>query len=463
MINRSFDEYFEQLKGKRVAVAGLGISNRPLIDLLQNCGAKLTVCDKQAEDSFPQELIEHLKACGTELRMGSDYLNGLDQEVIFRSPGIMPSVTGLASAACRGSKITSEMEAFFEVCPCPIIGVTGSDGKTTTTTLIYNMLIESGITAHLGGNIGQPLLDRVPDMNKADIAVVELSSFQLMTMDRSPLISVVTNLTPNHLDKHRDMSEYIDAKKNIFLHQPPNGRVVLNYDSGITASFMPELQGRGLAFSRTQQLKRGVYIDQGTIIMRDGPEKDRVLNVSDILLPGNHNIENMMAAIGAVYGIAKKEAIRKVASTFGGVEHRMEHVVKKDGITWYNSSIDSSPVRTAAALSCFDMKVIVIAGGADKGIPLEPLGPLFVNKAKSVVLIGATADRIEQSIKDAEGYNPQELIIKRAASMEEAVLGARSLAAPGDIVVLSPGCTSYDMFKNFEERGAAYKEAINRL
>ena len=363
-----FDAYFHSLRDKKIAVLGLGVSNRPLVRLLLSYGCAVTGCDRTPREKLDAEVLE-LEKLGCALKTGEGYLDDLQAEVVFRTPGMHPGNPALEALRSQGAKVTSEMEVFFALCPCKTIAVTGSDGKTTTTTLISEMLKAAGKTVWLGGNIGTPLLPVCDQMQETDYAVVELSSFQLMDMTHSANVAVVTNLAPNHLDVHKDMAEYVEAKKNIFRFQCAADTLILNADNAITAAFTGN--GTTRYFARTGKTEQGVCLRDGTIYRDDTP----VLDVEDILLPGVHNIENYMAAILAVEGIVEDETIRAVARSFGGVEHRIELVRVKDGVRYYNDSIASSPSRTMAGLRSFSEKVLLIAGGYDKHIPYDVLGP----------------------------------------------------------------------------------------
>lgn len=460
----TFEEYLTSLQDKTVAIIGIGVSNTPLIRLLLKRGIRVTACDKNNREAFGDEdLLNELESLGAALQLGEGYLEHLDQDIIFRSPGIRPDIPAFEAAKAKGSVITSEMEVFFHVCPCKRIAVTGSDGKTTTTTIIAKLLEAAGYTVHLGGNIGRPLLPDTASMKSDDIAVLELSSFQLMTMDTSPEIAVVTNLAPNHLDVHKDMEEYIDAKKNIFLHQSPENKVVLNYDNDITRGFIPETIGAVTLFSRHNTISEGVTLEDGVICVRRNGEVRKVLPVEDILIPGVHNVENFMAAIGALDGIVPDEIIRKFAAEFGGVEHRIELVREKDGVKYYNDSIASSPSRTIAGLRSFKQKVILIAGGYDKHIPYDIMGPDLVEHCKAMVLTGATAEKIRDAAVNAPGYDPKHLPIFIIEDFADAVTKAAELAESGDIVTMSPASASFDKFKNFMVRGNYFKELVAAL
>ena len=452
-------EYVDSLRNKTVAVLGIGVSNTPLVRLLLDHGIRVTACDKRTREELGA-LADELEGAGCALRLGPDYLEGLHEDVIFRTPGLRPDMPQIAAAVANGSVLTSEMEAFFQVCPCPIIAVTGSDGKTTTTTIIAELLKAAGNTVWLGGNIGHPLLCDAEGMQPHDYAVLELSSFQLMTMDRSPHIAVVTNLAPNHLDIHRDMAEYVAAKENIFRHQTAGDIAVFNADNAITAEQSTRAAGRSRRFSRQSPLSDGVFLRGDDIVCR-GPEGERVImQASDIRIPGVHNVENYMAAIAAVDGLVPDAVIRDFARSFGGVEHRIELVRTLHGVRYYNDSIASSPSRTIAGLRSFPGKVILLAGGYDKHIPFDVLGPEVTAHVKLLVLCGATAGKIRAAVEAAPDYRPGHPEIIEVTPFRAAVEAARDRAVPGDVVTLSPACAAFDQFKNFAERGKVFKEIV---
>ena len=453
-MDTEFARYFTALKDKRIAVLGLGVSNRPLVRLLLKFGCTVTGCDKTPREKLDAEVLE-LEKLGCRLQVGEGYLDGLEADIVFRTPGMHPGNPALEALRSSGALVTSEMEVFFEVCPCTILAVTGSDGKTTTTTLISEMLKAAGKTVWLGGNIGTPLLPVCDQMQPDDFAVVELSSFQLMDMQRSPHIAVVTNLAPNHLDIHKDMEEYVDAKKNIFRFQSAEDVLILNADNAITAGFTGN--GRTKKFSR--QTEADIYAADGAIY-RNG---EVLMKTGDILLPGVHNIENYMAAILAVEGLVDDSVIRHVAATFGGVEHRIELVRVKDGIRFYNDSIASSPTRTIAGLRSFPEKVLLIAGGYDKHIPFDVLGPEVCSHVKTVFLNGATARQIREAIEKAPQYRPGAPELVDCSDFTDAVQKAAQAARTGDVVLMSPACAAFDQFKNFMERGKYFKKLIMEL
>lgn len=445
-------EYAGSFRGKTVAFIGLGVSNLPIAELFVSAGVRCTVrANKTPEDQAP---LAFLKEHGVPFRFGEGYLADLDEDVLFLAPAVRPDLPELRQAAERGAVLTSEMQEFFRLCPCKCIGVTGSDGKTTTTTLVAKLLEAAGHRVHLGGNIGKNLLAQLDDIRPEDYAVVELSSFQLFKMNLSPEIALITNLAPNHLDWHKDMEEYADAKANIFSHQGKDGLLILNRDDPYADFYASKAPGNILWISGQEKLPDGIWFDEVGIHRGD----ELLLRDEEILLVGRHNRYNYAQALTAVGGLIPVEAARKIARTFGGVEHRIEFLREKGGVKFYNSSIDSSPSRTSACLHSFAQKVIVICGGYDKKIPLDPLGPLFLEKAKAAVLCGATADGIEK-VLTAVGYRNY----VRETDFEKAVHTAAQMAEPGDCVVLSPAAASFDLFRNFAERGETFHRIVMNL
>ena len=452
-------QFFRYLKGKTVAFCGVGRTHMPLIKLFLEKGAVVTVRDQRPLEKLGEN-GEILRSLGGELRLGEDYLQDLNEDIIFRTPGMRYHLPQLEEARARGCAVTSELELFFRLCPCKIYGVTGSDGKTTTTSIIAEFLKAQGRTVHLGGNIGKPLLPEIESIAPEDVAVVELSSFQLISMRESPDVAVVTNLSPNHLDVHKDMQEYIDAKKNILLHQGALSRTVLNAGNEITAAFAPEVRGDCWMFRRGAPVERGVWCDGESIYVHG----EKLLEVSQIKIPGWHNVENYMAAIAAVWGDVEPQTIRHVAETFAGVEHRAEFVRELGGVKYYNDSIATSPTRVISGmLSLFPQKILMIAGGYDKHIPFEPLGPAVCEKVKTLILLGSTAQKIQDAVMAAPQYREGCPEILRVETMEEAVAAAAAHAQPGDIVSLSPACAAFDLYPNFEVRGRHFKEIVNKL
>lgn len=464
-------DFYGYIKNRTVSVVGIGISNTPLIDFLLAHGATVTARDMKTADKLGDVAVE-LEKKGVRLVLGESYLDGITDELIFRAPGIRPDRPEFLEAIARGSKLTSEMELFFELCPCRIFAVTGSDGKTTTTTLTYTFLrreaerLGSGAKVYVGGNIGKPLLPEIDSIREDDFAVVELSSFQLQSMKRSPYAAAITNVTPNHLNWHTDMEEYTRAKENIFLH-PGNERLVLNWGCEATRG-MAELTSADITYFSAKsepELKNAsaaVFDRDGAIVRKTASGEEKILDIADIKLPGRHNVENYMTAISLTWGYVSRETIVGTARSFGGVEHRCELVREFDGVKYYNSSIDSSPTRTEAALRAFNQKLIVICGGYDKHIPYEPLAKPLIDCAKAVILTGATAPKIKVALESSPEYHGQPPIIE-CDSFESAVGTSRATANPGDIVILSPASASFDRFKNFEERGNYFKRLVNEF
>ena len=429
------------IKGKKVAFIGAGVSHKTLIKEFVELGAHVTLCDQKKSVEDFGDYAATIKELGIDLSLGENYLDGFKgQDIIMRTPGFVGYFEKpLQDAMAAGTMVTSEVELFFQFCPCEIVAVTGSDGKTTTTTLISKFYEAAGRRVHLGGNIGAALLPMLPEVSPDDVAVVELSSFQLISMHQSPNIAVVTNVTPNHLDHHKDMQEYIDAKRNILLYQKQPCRAVLGYENEISRSMQKDCKGKQVWFTRLHETDNGAF------------------------LRGLHNIENLLAAAAAVWGEVPVEAIQLVGSNFTGVEHRIEPVRVLDGVTYYNDSIGTSPTRTIAGLRSFDQKVILIAGGYDKHIPYEPLAPEITAHVKNLVLMGATGPRIEKAVREDPNFNEAELPIQHADNMQHAVELARACAKPGDIIILSPASASFDLYPNFEVRGREFKSIVNAL
>ena len=484
-MTNKFESFKKNIAAAKIAVLGLGISNVPLIRFLCESGARnITAYDKFAS---PQVLanIDLLKKEGMikSAVTGEDYLENIPSEkydIIFKSPVIRPDVPSLVKAVEQGAHLTSEMELFFELCPCKTYGITGSDGKTTTTTLTYKLL-----SAHykgtetkvwLGGNIGRPLIDILPEIKAEDVAVLELSSFQLMTMKKSPDVSVITNISPNHLDVHKDYKEYIDAKKNILKYQGTNGVVVLNDKNEITAGIASEciLQGKRVRMFSAYNSDVSEFVNgaEGYGLLKDENLKyiSSLNNIekysiarSELKVPGIFNGENLLTAIAACADIITQADIEAVAAEFTGVSHRCELVRELNGVKYYNSSIDSSPNRTIQTLSVFEGNVVMIAGGKDKNIPYDDIGPVICDKVKALILIGPTAEKIEAAVKGCDKFDEKKIKIFHPSNYKEAVKYAQENAEFGDYVLLSPASTSFDLFRNFEERGNTFKELVLSL
>lgn len=462
MIN-SAEMFFNSLKDKKIALIGFGVSHIDLARLLIEKSLDVTVCDKRDMSQLEEKLVG-FDTKKLKFELGESYLDNIcNYDIIFRTPGMKFYTPELTKAIEKGCVVTSEMEVFFDLCPCKTIAVTGSDGKTTTTTLISEMLKKQGYTVHLGGNIGRALLPIIETITPDDFAVVELSSFQLISMRKSPDVAVVTNLAPNHLDMHKDMQEYIDSKKNIFLHQNAFSKTVLNADNDITMSFSTLTRGKTVYFSRNSKVDKGTYLNQsGNLVLNSGYTSTELFNKDDIRIPGMHNVENFLAAIAAVSDFVTPETMHEVAKNFGGVEHRIEFVRELDGVKWYNDSIATSPTRAIAGLISFGKPIVLIAGGYDKKIPFEPLVPYILKYVKKLVLCGATAQKIEDAVRSSSEYNGFPEII-RASDIPEAVKAAKEVSIDGDVVSLSPASASFDCYPNFEERGKHFKKLVSEL
>ena len=464
MENTKLKAFENNIKGKRVAVIGLGVSNTPLIDYLYELMAKVTVFDERNIEYLDEDTVEKIHKYNFELVTGKNALHFLRGfNIIFRSPSCLPTTLQLVSEQKRGAIVTSEIEMLMNTCPCKIIGVTGSDGKTTTTTLIYEILKQGRYNCHLGGNIGKPLFTEVKNFKEDDIVVLELSSFQLMEMEISPDISVVTNVSPNHLDKHSSYEEYIEAKKNIFAFQDENGKVVLNYDNDITRKFAEDADGKVVFFSSKEKLQDGVIYEDGTIKeCKDGVRR-HLLDTKNIHLRGVHNYENICAAIAATSDLVDTETQIKAVENFKGVEHRLEFVRELDGVKWYNDSIGTSPSRTIAGLNSFDEKIVLIAGGYDKNLDYMPLAKPILEHVSKLILMGKTSKKIYDAVTKETAGTDIVFPIYKCNSVKEAVQRARKIATNGEIVLFSPASASFDMFKNFAERGQVFKDCVNEL
>lgn len=462
-----------RIKNARCAVLGFGVSNVPLVELLLECGNEITVHDKKDIDKLGEK-AKLFSEKGVRFITGDNYLDEIDADIIFRSPGIRPDYNGIRKAIENGAELTSEMELFLELTPAYVLGVTGSDGKTTTTTIAYKLLEKefenTDRKIYVGGNIGNPLLSKVGEMTERDICVLELSSFQLFTMKRSPDRAVITNLSPNHLDWHRNMAEYVEAKTNIYKHGciqlTLNGNNELSKELFVSDNIELSLFSANYSYDDIvdkykdkpdEKSKSAMFVYDGHIYRYYNNHVLKILNLNSILIPGIHNVENYMAAIALTWKMVSEPTIYYVARTFGGVEHRLELVRVHNDVLYINSSIDSSPSRTVAALSALPVKPIVICGGYDKQIPFEPLADALNERAKAVILTGATAEKINEVLRQSD--SPIEIYIEK--DFKGAIEKARSIAKKDDIVLLSPACASFDAFDNFMQRGNKFKEIVN--
>lgn len=466
-------EYIASLRGKKIAFVGMGVANAPSALFLARHGLQVYACDSRDESYIGKKTCEELRACGVQFSLGKDYLRILpEMDIVFRSNGILPFQNPwIGECIERGQTVTSEMEEFFHYCPAKIIGITGSNGKTTTTTLIYEMLKEAGHSAVIGGNIGKAMLPYLEDLTPSDYAVCELSSFQLLTMGNlvhQPDIAVVTNIESTHLDHHISLDEYVDAKRNVLIYQSSSQRTVLNADCDYSIGHRVyhdmryDVRGKLAEFSLEKPVNTGAYLDDNdNIVYAEDGTVTQIMPASDIRLPGRHNIANYCTAIAAVWGLVQPEQIREVARTFGGVEHRIEFVREVDGVKYYNDSIATSPSRVISGVRAFNQKIIAIQGGSDKGNDLSEMVPDLLTHVKILILNGATADKIEQAVLAAPDYDPDQLQIIKVKDLAQAVEAARKAAQPGDIVSLCPACPAFDQFKTFEYRGREFKRLVN--
>ncbi len=462
-VNTKLEEFNNWLKNKKVAIIGLGVSNSPLIDYMYKMNANITVFNNKTEDKIDKSILQKIEQYKIEKHFGENYLSNLkDFDIIFKSPSVRPDLPEIQEEVKKGAKLTSEIELVIELSPCKTIAVTGSDGKTTTTSLIYEIL-KNKYKCFLGGNIGIPLFTKIQEIKPEDIVVLELSSFQLMTMKKSPDIAVVTNITPNHLDIHKSYQEYIEAKTNIFKNQNEDNKLVLNYDNEITREFSKQAPGKVVFFSSKEKLENGVIYDDGTVkIVEDGLRR-HVLKLKDTKLRGKHNAENICAAIAATNGLVDIETQIKAITNFEGVAHRIEFVREINGSKWYNDSIASSPTRTIAGLNSFEEEIILIAGGYDKHLDYEPIAEPILNKVKTLILMGQTAEKIFGVVKQKKEEQNKQINIYKVKTLEEAIEKAKENAKPNQVVLFSPASASFDMFKNFEERGNKFKELVKKL
>ena len=443
-MNSKLNEFNEKLKNSKIAIIGVGVSNLPLLDYLYELGCNVTIfSDKKIETDLSKYNYK-IHEDGLKELVGFD--------IIFRSPGCLPTRSEIAKEIERGCYVTTEVEEVIKLTPSKVIGVTGSDGKTTTTTLIDLVLRSSGYKTFLGGNIGTPLFTKIKDMTKDDIVVLELSSFQLMGMDASPDISVITNITPNHLDKHKDMNEYIEAKCNIFKHG--SGKLILNDDNEITKNLKSDRDIR--YFSRSHKTN-SFYTMNGYIYFDDKV----VLDCKKLKLRGVHNYENICTCLAATYDLIDMDKAIKAICEFGGVEHRLEFVREINGVKWYNDSVSSSPTRTIAGLNSYSEKIVLIAGGYDKNLDYSPIARPILEHVSKLILFGATSNKIYDAvIKEKSNENIE---IYKENNLDDVVKRAKEVAVSGEIVLFSPASASFDMFKNFADRGIQFKDLVNKI
>lgn len=462
--NEKLKEFNEYIRFRKVAVIGLGVSNQPLLDYLYEKKAQVTVFDDRTIDELSKEIVNKITLYGFEFSFGKNCLEKLKGfNIIFRSPSCLPTKPELQEEAERGAIVTTEIELLMEMCPCKIIGITGSDGKTTTTSLVNAILQKTGYTTYLGGNIGTPLFTKLPEIIPNDILVLELSSFQLMNMQISPNIAVITNITPNHLNIHKDYEEYIEAKKNIFKNQDENGILILNYDNDITRECAKQANGKVIYFSNQTKLNDGYIVDENVIKKCDEKVRTHLLNTDEVILRGNHNFQNIATALAATQSLVDVDTAIEAIKEFTPVEHRIEFVREINGVKWYNDSASSSPTRTLSGLNAFKENVVLIAGGYDKNLDYEPLAKPILEKVSTLILIGQTAEKIFDVVKEEAQNQDKHIDIYMCDSLEQTISLAKKYAKKGDVVLFSPASASFDMFKDFADRGHKFKDLVNGL
>ena len=463
-VNKKLEEFNEYIRFRKVAVIGLGVSNMPLLEYLYEKKAQVTVFDERTMDEIPSETINKINTYEFSYSFGKNCLEKLNGfNIIFRSPSCLPTRTELQKEAERGAIVTTEVEMLMEMCPCKIVGVTGSDGKTTTTSLINAILKKAGYKTFLGGNIGTPLFTKLPEMEPNDIVVLELSSFQLMNMHISPDIAVITNITPNHLNIHKDYQEYIDAKKCIFKNQNEKGILILNYDNDITRECAKEANGNVVFFSSKVKLDNGFIVDGNIIKECNDKVRKHILNTDEVILRGNHNFQNIATALAATKTLVDTDIAVQAIKEFKPVEHRIEFVKEINGVKWYNDSASSSPTRTISGINAFKENIILIAGGYDKNLEYEPLAKPVVDKVSTLILIGQTAEKIYDVVKNESEKENKKINIYMCDTLEQTIEIAKKSAKKGDVVLFSPASASFDMFKNFADRGHKFKDLVNKI
>lgn len=463
--NEKLKEFEEYIVNRKVAIIGLGVSNLPLIDYFHEKKACVTVFDSREIGEIPKDLMDKITNYSIEFSFGKNYLSKLKEyDLILRSPSCLPTVNELEEEAKRGAIVTTEVELLMKMCPCQIIGITGSDGKTTTTTLISEIIKKAGYKCFVGGNIGTPLFTKLCEISPEDKVVLELSSFQLMGMEISPDVAVITNITPNHLNIHKDYNEYIEAKKNIFKYQNKDGILILNYDNEITRNCEKEAPGKVIFFSSKQKLDNGYIVDGNVIKECDDRLRKHIVDTEELTIKGKHNYENICASLAATKELVDESVAIEIIKKFPGVEHRIEFVREINGAKWYNDSASSTPTRTISGLNAFDKEeIILIAGGADKNLDYTPLAKPVLEKVKILILMGETAGKIFEAVKQEQERENKELNIYMVDSLKQAVILAKRYSKPGQVVLFSPASTSFDMFKNMYERGNIFKELVNRM
>ncbi len=456
------ENWEHNLRGLKATLIGLGTrTNVALARFLVSRGALLTISDRKPADQLRQE-IALLGDLPVRLSLGANRVEDtVGADVVFVTPGAPRDLPAVVAAVEKGVPVSSEIELLFALCPAPIVGITGSSGKSTTTTLVGEIMLAAGLTVYVGGNLGTPLIDKIDDLRPSDWIVLELSSFQLEAMRRSPHVAAILNITPNHLDRHPSMEHYAESKRNIIRNQSADDWAILGYANDLTRAYGRSCAARRLYFGVDEVEGDGAFCADGAVWLRLGGERRRVLDLAEIRLRGRHNLENVTAAVAITAAVGVPvEAMRHVTASFAGIEHRLEPVRTIDGVQFVNDSIATAPERAAAALRSFAEPVVLLAGGRDKHLPLDEFAQLVRARVRDLVLFGEAAGLLEEALGRAGAPPPP---IHHVSNLAEAVPLAAALAAPGDVVLLSPAFTSYDQFRDFEERGREFKRLVNEL
>ena len=463
-VNQKLEEFNNYVKFRKVAIIGMGVSNMPLLDYFYEKKSKVMVFDNREISEMPKDIMDKITEYSMEFSLGKNYLSKLNNfDLIIRSPSCMPTIPEIEREATRGAIVTTEVELLMKMCPCKIIGITGSDGKTTTTTLISEIIKAGGYECYVGGNIGTPLFTKLKDIMPDDVVVLELSSFQLMGMEISPDIAVITNISPNHLNIHKDYEEYIDAKKNIFKYQNKDGILVTNFDNEITKNASMQAKGKVIYFSSKVKLDNGYIVDGNTIKQCEDKLRKHLLSSKDIIIRGTHNYENICAALAATETLVDKDIAIETCKNFKGVAHRIEFVKEINRVKWYNDSASSTPTRTISGINSFHEDIVLIAGGSDKNLDYTPLAKPIIDNVKVLILMGETSEKIFNCVKDEEEKTKKKIKIFTCSSLNQAVILAKRNSKPGQVVLFSPASASFDMFKNAYDRGDKFKAAVREM
>lgn len=456
-MNNNLELFNRELKTKKVLILGVGVSNLPLIDYLHNLGVKTYIRDRKTIEELSGEIRKKIEEYKIDYVLGDSYLDDLTEyDIIFRSPSILPNIKSLENAKNKGVYVTTEIEQVIKLAPCKVIGITGSKGKTTTTTILSTILEKLNYKVHVGGNIGTPLFSKLKDMNKDDIIVLEMSSFQLMNMEASPNISIITNISPDHLDIHANYQEYIDAKKYIFKNQNKEDILVLNEEDDIVKDMNKDTVSQVRYFGSINH-NNNYYINDKNIYYNN----ELVIDTAKLLLKGRHNHLNICAALTAIkdYINVDNKELESIVSGIKSVHHRLEYVRTINGVEWYNDSASTTPDKSMGGLNAFDKKIVLIAGGYDKNISYEEFGKPIVENCSKLILFGATKDKIYDSVMKQNSN----IKIYKLNTLEEVVNKANEIATGDEVVLFSPASASFDMFKNAYQRGDLFKELVNKL